>query len=346
MAEPDQAKIARLGRIGIIFNGGGLAGCYSMGFVKALAAKGIKPDYVQGISVGSLTSARLIASGWNIEEVEKMWLHIQNLGPSSVFNSWDVSKNIPRLRPSIYSDERIQNLIINDINLRAIVDSPIKYHIVANNRNKKKLIAFSNRDQAVLEDPQRLRKIIQAAVGLYGFLPSVLIDGDWYGDGMGFMMNEAIKARCDTIFILMNDKFGATDRNYGALPFYRQFISGFHDAVMKLDEREIKYARSRGYEIIENNPSGLFDDVNPFHKKIRRRIKHIMDSTVEAVKANSDVEDIFSPHRIVVLTPPNPIPTLHTLSFKQSDPKIGYPGDVATAIEQCSRLPDEFWAKL
>jgi predicted patatin/cPLA2 family phospholipase len=341
----DENKAVRLGKVGIIFNGGGLAGCYSIGFIKALAAKGIKPQYVQGVSVGALASARLIANGWNIEEIEKIWLEIQRLGPSCIFNAWDL-KNALGFKSSLYNVDRIFNRIIKDIDFSAIVNSPLKYHIIANNRNKKKMVAFSNHDPATREDPQRLQKILQAAIGLYGFLPSVLIDGDWYGDGMGFMLNEAIKARCDTIFILMNDHFGTTDRNYGALPYYRQFISGFHDAVMKLDEREIKYARSRGYEVLENNPSGLFDDVNPFHKKIRRRIKHIMDSTVEAVKTNSDVEDIFSPHRIVLLTPPSPIPTLHTLSFKQDNPKTGYPGDVAAAIEQCSRLSDEFWAKL
>lgn len=334
-----------LGKVGMILNGGGLAGCYSVGFVKALLEKGIKPDYVQGVSVGALTSAKLISTGWNVEELEKLWLKIQELGASSIFNRWDFKKVI-LLPQAIFDEQRIWNLIINNIDCQAIVNSNIKYHIVANNRNKKKFVAFSNRDAATKENPERIRKILQAATGLYGFLPSILIDGDWYGDGMGFLLNEAIKARCDTIFILMNDRFDQAQRNYGELSFLLQFISGFHDCVMELDKREIKYARSRGYDIIENNPTGLFDDANPLHKKIRKRIKHIVDSTVEAVTANSDVEDIFSPHRIVVLSPPNPISTLHTLDFKRANPKIGYPGDVSLAIEQCSKLPEEFWDKI
>ncbi|MBI4991861.1 MAG: patatin-like phospholipase family protein [Candidatus Harrisonbacteria bacterium] len=333
-----------LGKVGMIFNGGGLAGCYSVGHVKALAAKGIKPDYVQGVSVGALTSAKLIANGWNIEELEKTWLEIQRRGPSSIFNAWDISKNVPRLQPSIYNDKQILEFIIRNIDLAAVANSQIKYHIIANNRNKKKFVAFLNHN--FRDDPQKLEKVLQAAIGLYGFLPSVLIDGDWYGDGMGFMINEAIKARCDTIFILMNDQFAASQQNYGELPFYKQFISGFHDIVMRRDEEHIKYARTRGYDIIENNPSGRFDDANPLHKKIPRRIKHLMDSAVEAVKTDADVENIFSLHRIIILTPPSPIPTVHTLSFKTANPKIGYPGDVVTAIEQCSKLPDEFWNKL
>lgn len=335
-----------LGKVGFVYNGGGLAGIYSAAFTKALAAKGIKPDYVQGVSAGALTSAILIANDWNIEEVEKIWLKIQELGPSSVFNAWDIPKNAPRLQPSLYDDRNIIELIIKNIDFKAIADSKREYHIIANNRNKKKFVAFSNHDKAIKEDSQRLQKILRGAIGLYGFLPSVLIDGDWYGDGMGFLLNEPIKARCDTIFILMNDQFGSTNRNYGALPFYRQFTSGFHDVVMQLDEREIKYARSRGYEIIENNPSGRFDDTNPFHKKIRRRIKHFVDSAVDIAKSGSDVEDIFFPHRIIILTPPNPIPTLHVLGFKQANPKTGYPGDISAANDQCSSLPDEFWKKL
>jgi len=334
-----------LGKVGFIFNGGGLAGCYSIGFAKALAAKGIKPDYVQGVSVGALTSAKLMSNGWNIEEVEKLWLKIQELGPSSIFNKWDLKKAI-MLPQALFDERNILERVIKTINFKAITESPIKYHIVANNRNKKEFAVFSNQNPAIKENPNRYKEILQAATGLYGFLRSILIDGDWYGDGMSFMLNEPLKARCDTIFILMNDKFGPTQRNYGGLSFYLQVVSGFHDCVMELDEREIKYARSRGYEIIENNPSGKFDDTNPFHKKIRRRIKHLINETVEAAKTDGEMADIFSPHRIIILTPPNPIPTLHTLSFTKANPKIGYPGDISLAIKQCSELPEEFWEKL
>lgn len=329
----------------MIFNGGGLAGCYSAGFAKALADKGIRPDYVQGVSVGALTSAKLVSTDWNIEETIGIWTRIQELGQSSIFNKWDLKKAF-LLPPALFDESGIWNLIISRLDCRAIAESQIRYHIIANNRNKKKIVAFSNHDQAIKENPERIRQILQAATGLYGVLPSVLIDSDWYGDGMGFMLNEAIKARCDTIFILMNDQFGTSPRNFGELPFYRQFVSGFHDTVMKLDEREIKYARSHGYDIIESSPSGRFDDANPFHKKIRRKIKRIFDGTMEAAKADGDVTDIFFPHRIVILTPPTPIPSLHTLGFQKANPKIGYPGDISLAIEQCSKLPDEFWEKI
>ncbi len=335
-----------LGKIGMIFNGGGLAGCYSVGFAKALAEKGIKPDYVQGVSVGALTSAKLISTDWNVGELEKLWLKIQEIGPASIFNKWDLTRTAPTLSEALFDERNILDRVIRTINFKAIVDSPIRYHVVANNRNKKKFVVFSNNDPALRENPDRYKEILQAATGLYGFLRSILIDGDWYGDGMSFLLNEAIKARCDTIFILLNDRIGPTPKNYGELSFYLQFISGFHDCVMQLDEREIKYARSRGYDIIENNPSGRFDDTNPNHKKIRRRIKHIISETIEAAKTDGDVADIFSPHRIIILTPPNPIPTLHTLSFKQANPKRGYPGDISLAIEQCSKLPDEFWEKI
>ena len=335
-----------LGKIGFVFNGGGLTGCSSVGFVKALAKKGIKPDYVQGISVGALTSAELISTNWNIDKLERLWLKIQELGPSSIFNKWDISKNVPLFRPSIFNEQNIFDMIIKNIDCRAIVESPIKYHIIANNRNKKKIVAFSSHDTPTKENPERIKKILQASTGPYGLLPSVLIDGDWYCDAMSFSLNEAIKARCDTIFILMNDQFGGTQKNYGELSFLLQFISGFHDITMRRDEEHIKYARSRGYNIVENNPSGRFDDANPLHKKFRRKIKHFVDSTVEAVTGNSNIEDIYSPHRIVILTPPNPIPTLHYLGFKGANPKISYPGDISLNIEQCSNFPDEFWEKL
>ena len=130
-----------LGKVGMIFNGGGLAGCYSAGFVKALADKGIRPDYVQGVSVGALTSAKLISTNWNVDETIKLWMKIQELGPSSIFNKWDLKTAI-LMRQALFHEQGIWNLAIKDINCQALVDSPIKYHVIANNRNKKKFTAF------------------------------------------------------------------------------------------------------------------------------------------------------------------------------------------------------------
>jgi predicted patatin/cPLA2 family phospholipase len=335
-----------LGKVGIVFGGGGLAGCYSIGFIKALTAKGIKPDYIQGVSVGAITSAKLLSTDWNIEDVEKSWLLIQSLGPSSIFDRREIPMNAARLNPSLFSNQKILKLMIETINLDKIINSPIEYHIIAYNCNKKEVTVFSNRNEIIKNNPELLKKTILASIGLYGFLPPILINEDWHADGMSFMLNEPIKAKCDTIFILLNNNWGKNQTNYGKLSFYKQIISGFHDLVIQINEREIKYAKSRGYGIIENNPSGRFDDIDPFYKKIRRKIKHIVDNTVEAVKTDAEIENIFLPHRIVILTPPNPIPTLDTIHFQQADLRNGYQGDIKTAIEQCSHLPDEFWEKL
>ena len=251
--------------------------------------------------LGLLLPQNLSLTNWNIEKCGKALAKNPELGPSSIFNKWDISKNVPLFRPSIFSEQNIFDMIIKNIDCRAIVESPIKYDIIANNRNKKKIIAFSSHDAPTKENPDRIKKILQAAIGFYGFLPSVLIDGDWHCDAMGFSLNEAIKARCDTIFYPNERPVRRKSKNYGEVSFLLQFISGFHDLTMRRNEEHIKYARSRGYNIIENNPSGRFDDVNPLHKKFRRKIKHLIDSAVEAVTANSNVEDVFSPHQIVIL---------------------------------------------
>ncbi len=259
-----------LGKIGIVFNGGGLTGFYSVGFVKALIAKGIKPDYVQSVSVGALTATELVANNWSVEGAENIWLKIQTLGPSSIFNGWEVPKNAARLKPSLYDDNRVLKLVVQNINFQAVIDSPIKYHIIVNNRNKKKSVAFSNHDKILKDEAEkknfsRLEKIHLAAIGLYGFLPSVLIDGDWYGDGMSFMLSEAIKARCDTIFILFNNRFEPTSINYGELPFYQQFISGFRDAVMQMEEKEIKDVLGLPVICSKAIPDGIIDRFEKWH---------------------------------------------------------------------------------
>ena len=49
-----------LGKVGIIFTGGGFTGSFSVGVFEALWKAGIRPAHVQGISVGALSAAKVV----------------------------------------------------------------------------------------------------------------------------------------------------------------------------------------------------------------------------------------------------------------------------------------------
>lgn len=337
-----------LGKVGFILSGGGFAGAYTVGFLKALAARGIKPKYVQGVSVGTLTAAKFIGTDCNAEEVEKKWLEIQSLGPSSIFNKRDI---LPNMRSSsLFNSKRAYELLVKDLDLKAIIDSPIEYQIVTLNNGQKRQEIFSNRDEKVKNNPALLEKIFLAAIGLPGFLPPVLIDGEWHSDGLIFRLAEAIKAKCDTIFIFLNNPLTPQEgeKEIGKARWYQRLIFGLQIENNLLIIKEIKRAVEYGYKLIQNNPIPVFDNV--YHgglpKKIQQGIKKLAKDLKEA-SANDNIEDIFAQNRIITLTPAHHITSLYTVGFKQPDPKICHPGDITAAIEQCfTALDANFWKKL
>ena len=339
-----------LGGVGIVGSGGGFKGVYSMGFIEALYLKGIVPIFGEGVSINALMLAKLVASNWNVLEVKKIWLKVQEMGPSYIFDKGilEMSLNLFRTRSSLSSNRKIVNLLLNNIDFQAIADSPIHFQAVTYNKTRRRQVIFSNKDAKVQQDPKLMATAILASLSPPLLLPPIFMNGEWYSDGKMFRLGNAVRARCDTIFILFNGNLDSDPTDFGSLGIHKQWQAGQMEESIMLIEREIRWAVSRGYDLIENNPSPIFEDIRemPKPKKIRRRLKHFADSVLETVTAGADPEQVFIPHRIILLTVPKPIASLTITDFTGPNPRTKYPGDISLAMEQCSPLPDEFWAKL
>lgn len=333
-----------LGRVGFVLDGGGFAGAYGVGFLKALIAKGIKPDFVQGASVGALTGAKFVSEDCDIVPLEKKWMMVQRLGASAFFNWRDI---VTHWRSSsLFTNDRLSQLLVDDIDLKKLIDSPIHFQAVAVNEKNRRRIAFSNHDEMAATNPRILRDAILASISMVAFLPPVMINGEWHSDGQFPKLKKAIKDKCDTLFIIVNSPWGLPQTNTGELNWSRRIAFGMQMSVDSSFVKEIKYVVEHGYNLIENKPSPVFEDVRPLHKEVQRTVRQITSriSEVTSAKSMEDVENAFVPHRIVVLTPPNPISSLHVIGFHQVDSKTSYPGDITAAIEQCANcLNDEFW---
>ena len=95
-----------LGKVAWLYGGGGFTGIRSVAYSKALLAMGIRPDFVQGVSVGTLSAAKLIECNWDIKQLEEIWLNIQKIGPSSVFDRME-NYRMALLRSSRFSNKKI-----------------------------------------------------------------------------------------------------------------------------------------------------------------------------------------------------------------------------------------------
>ncbi len=341
-----------LGKIGFVLCGGGFAGAYSVGFLKALTGMGIKPDIIQGVSAGVLNGYKYVEGGGNIELLEKKWLEVQQLGPSVFFNWHDIIRRLNK--PSLYKNEQLFNRLIKSMDIEAILESAIDFQIVTINESRNRRIIFSNRDEKIKQNPELLATAALASISIPGVLPPVLIDGEWYSDGQTPKLREALKAKCDTIFLLSNRQFAfkesrSQETESGKWSWTQRLAYGYMMSNDSWVVKEIKYLVERGYTLIENCPSPVFDDVRSLPKIVQQKIKKVVDGVAGVVSAENleDAEHALMPHRIVVLTPPKPIASLYTISFNQPKPKTRYPGDITTAIEQCANaMDDEFRDKI
>ncbi len=327
-----------LGKVGMIFNGGGFTGAYSVGFAKALAARGIKPDFVQSVSVGVFSGGDLIATDWNVDALEKKWKATERLGSKKIFGrSWaGLLKNFRG--PNLFSNEGTSKFLVDSLDLEAIVASPVEFQVVTYNEKKLRHEIFSNHDPLFRRDPKLMKELMLAATGLQGFLPPVMINGEWHSDGGTFVLGEAIKAKCDTIFILSNSRLCYTTcADTGQLPWYLRIVLRVELANDLLEIRGIRQALYHGYTLVENNPSTVFN-VQPINKHRGQKLKKIISGMRKALSV--DPGNMFIPRRIVFLTPTNPIASLCTRDFLK--------GDITAAIDQASGLAQDesFWSRL
>ena len=115
-----------LGKVGIIFNGGGFAGAFSVGYIKALWEKGIRPEHLQGISVGALNASKLLECD-GAKELEQIWLDIEQARASSVFNWKDLPQNLWNWKksPALFNAKGLWDIICK-INVEKIIKSPVE----------------------------------------------------------------------------------------------------------------------------------------------------------------------------------------------------------------------------
>jgi len=305
-----------LGKVGIIFNGGGFLGAFSVGYIKALWEYGIRPVHIQGVSVGALNAAKIMDTG-SSEDLEKIWLDIERAKASTVFNWKDIPGNIRS--SSLYNNRGLLD-IIQKINLSKIIDSPTELQIVVCNESKGEKEVFSSHDPRFKKDPGLLKQIILASASIPGILPPVKIGDQQYSDGIYFSLESMIETGCDTIFLFLNDQFMEESKRWDQRLFgMRNFL---YEEVISF---RIKEALKEHPDFKLENED--LDSENKFLPPIVKRIKNIRQqirSVASAIVSGDDIN--FVPHRIIILNTRTPISTLHATAFEI--------GDIKAAIEQ------------
>lgn len=111
-------------KIGVVLSGGGAKGSGQLGMMKYVYEKGIRPDFISGISVGSL-NATMWTQEENLDLLESLWRGIK--GNSDIYR-----KNWLRpckLRRSLYDNKPLRRKINKYVDTEKLKNSPIELHI-------------------------------------------------------------------------------------------------------------------------------------------------------------------------------------------------------------------------
>ncbi|MBI3046281.1 MAG: patatin-like phospholipase family protein [Candidatus Harrisonbacteria bacterium] len=312
------------GRTSVHAYGGGFSVFHSVGPLKYLHKKCSNIEVMEGVSAGALLLAIDISHDFDIDKLINVGLEIEKMGPQSIFRSsnW---KNVPHYTgPNLYDNEGIKELISRYVNAKKIIDWKGKYIAVTHNESLGINVPFSNKDEGMT--PERLNLGILASASLGMLLPEVEIDGEFYSDGLTCSIANSIENKMDNIFLLINHRLDGSDLLLRKKFWQKKQIATMRRSVRQSIVKDIKHAINSGYQLIEENPSRHFEDMEVNKKSV---IKNVLGDAIDAINPlnpESITERMIIKRKTIVFTPFNPVATLDTAEFNL--------GDIKTAMER------------
>lgn len=324
MPEENSAPPIFGGRSSIHGYGGGFSVFHSVGPLKYLLKNCSNIEIMEGVSAGAILLGIIISCDFDIDKLIKIGLEIDKMGPRSIFrsNNWN---NLPHYTgPHLYDNDGIKELITRYINAQKIIDWKGKYIAVAHNESLGINVPFSNKDEGMTPDRLNLGILSSASLGM--LLPEVEIDGEFYSDGLTCSIATSIENKMDNIFLLINHRLDGSDLLLRNRVWLKKQIATLRRSVRQAIVKDIKHAINNGYQLIEENPSRHFEDVEVNKKSI---LKNVLGDALDAINPlnpESLTERAITKRKIIPFTPFNPVTTLDTDEFN--------PGDIKTAMER------------
>lgn len=163
-------------KVGIVLSGGAVRGLAHIGVLKALEEKGIKPDFVSGVSAGSIVGV-FYCSGYSPTEMEKIALKTN----FTLMIKPSLSKE------AFFNLDSLDDFLKKYIHQKHLQDLKIPLYIATTNLNRGQINYFDKGD---------LIKIVKASCSLPVMFKPVKIDKYYYIDG-GIMNNLPVEPVLD-----------------------------------------------------------------------------------------------------------------------------------------------------
>ncbi len=211
--------------IGLVLQGGGALGAYQAGVYQALHEAGLEPDWIAGVSIGSINAA-IIAGNQpehRVQKLEKFWLDITAHDPYTVWPEGDTARKLrnalsavnamlfgqpgffkptptggffaprgSRAATALYDTAPLHQTLAKLVDFNLINDGPMRFAVGAVNVATANFRYFDNHDIEI--GPEH----IMASGALPPALPMVRIGRHHYWDG-GLVSNTPLQHLLDHI---------------------------------------------------------------------------------------------------------------------------------------------------
>ncbi len=170
-----------------VLAGGGSLGAVQVGMLKALAAHGMRPDFVVGASAGAINGAYVAARPdlIGIQELERLWTTTKR---GDIFPlSFRTLARVVIQRDFLLETGALESLIERNLPYRRLEDAPIPIHIVTTDFLSGEMVVLSVGPAA---------KAIVASCSIPAAFPAVAIGKRHLVDG-GLVSNTPIKLARD-----------------------------------------------------------------------------------------------------------------------------------------------------
>jgi NTE family protein len=181
-----------------VLSGGGSLGAVQVGMLQALAAAGIRPDFLVGTSAGALNGAFVAAHGFDEDALRELELVWTGLRRRDIFPVEPVRVVVAAAGavPSLCSPNALRRLVERHITFDRLEDLPLPLHVVTTD--------VRSGEEVVLSQGNPVDAIV-ASAAIPAVFPSVRIGGRDLVDG-GIANNAAVsvaaKLGADRIYVL------------------------------------------------------------------------------------------------------------------------------------------------
>lgn len=220
-------------KLGLVLEGGGLRGMYTVGVLDAFAKYSLMPDYIVGVSAGAANGLSFVSN----QEGRGKRVNLNYIKDKRYLNMMNLAVGKPVFGFDFIYDEIPNRLDLFDYD--SFFGSPCEYSVGVTNMKTGKAEYFSK------DSIKRGFKIVRASCSVPVFTDPVEFEGETYVDGGvadPIPLEQAFKDGCDKAIVVLTHEREFVHGKQSGKFFYSRKLRKYPQLVKLLDNQHNIYA--------------------------------------------------------------------------------------------------------